>query len=162
VHSVALTGERPHQPLALRIAVLLHRGELDRELAEGRRPDGDPALALRARQLGSAAVQRRLACALVRIVDVAGCRPRRDAAAPLDRDAVVESRALLLQLAERLVAPEPPNPRGVAMVSHLITDGAGPLYTDGTSPFRREPSPRTLWEECRAAVVAMDRLRPSG
>ena len=124
--------------LLLRIGVRMHRAWLDSQLAEGRRPDSDPALAERARQLTSETMRHRLSRALLRIVDVAARtpRPRRSAAAPLDRGAVLEARALLIQLAQRLEAEDAVNPRGVAMVARLITDGTGPLYAPGT-PLRQ-------------------------
>ena len=151
----------PVKPLLLPLAVRVHRAWLDGQLAEGRRPDSDPELALRARQLTSEEMRHRLSRALLRIVDVANRtpRPRRTAAAPLDRSAVLEARALLIQLAQRLDAEDSVNPRGVAMVSRLITDGAGPMYAPG-HPIRMERPRTRLWDELRAALVGMDRLQP--
>jgi hypothetical protein len=147
--------------LLLRVAVRTHRAWLDRQLAEGRRPDSDPELALRARQLTSEGVRHRLASALLRCVDVAGRKPRRRSpAAPLDRRAVLEASALLIQLAQRLDAKDAVNPRGVAMVKQLITDGCGPLYAAGT-PFMETRTRPRLWDELRAALVGLDRLQPS-
>jgi len=50
------------------------------------------------------------------------------AAVPLSRRVVVHWRESLLGVAERLERPEPVNPRGVARVLMLLTDGSGPLY----------------------------------
>ena len=45
-----------------------------------------------------------------------------------DRSVVREAREAILGLAERLEAPAPVNPRGVALARVLLTDGVSPLY----------------------------------
>lgn len=50
---------------------------------------------------------------------------------PVRRDAVIEARAELGSLAAALRANGECQPRGVALVQILITDGAGPLYGRG-------------------------------
>jgi len=57
---------------------------------------------------------------------------------PLSRRAVLSAREGLLGLAERLESPDPVNPCGVARVLVLLTDGTGPLYTQGTADRLRE------------------------
>jgi hypothetical protein len=109
--------------------VRLHRASLDRELATGSRPLGD-ARVLRAGQLAGPARRRQLARSIRRLVadasrpTVRGFSP----AVPVERAAVERCREGLLGIAERLERPEPANPCGVARVSVLLGDGAGPLY----------------------------------
>ena len=112
------------------LRVRLHRGRLDRELADG----GDPAACaergLRAKQLVAATTRRRLAHSL------RGAVADADApyavvfysAVPVCRRAVAPWREGLLGLADRLEHAETLNPCGVARVGVLLTDGAGPLY----------------------------------
>jgi hypothetical protein len=82
---------------------------LDRQLAEGARPEQSPALAARALQMTSMAFRRDLAASL-----------RRIPAAPAAQE--------LRELARRLTAPGPVPVRGVAIVAELLADGGGPLY----------------------------------
>ena len=117
----------------LRLQVLVHRGRLDRLLAEGRSPATDPQLAMRAGQLARPAVRARLAASL------------RDAVCSLDDSALAQYlrpevpvaaasvRACAREiddLARALTGPSP-RVRGVAIVRGLLTDGAGPLYDGG-------------------------------
>jgi hypothetical protein len=110
--------------------VQLHRGRLDRQVADGFGPDPVEDRALRARQLAATRARRRLARSLrARVKDAE--RPaaiRMSAAVPLCRRAVLPWREGLLGLAERLERPVPVNPAGVARVLVLLTDGTGPLY----------------------------------
>ncbi len=46
----------------------------------------------------------------------------------LDRRAVLEARPQVLEIASRLEDGAPTDPRGVAMVHELLTDGSSPLY----------------------------------
>jgi hypothetical protein len=50
-----------------------------------------------------------------------------------DPEGVVRWREALLGIAERLERPAPMNPRGVARVTLLLTEGTGPLYTSDPS-----------------------------
>lgn len=129
VFTQALVAQPPG--LRDRIAVRFRAFELDRALADGAPPEGDAALALRARQLTGARRRRRVARELHRVVrDARGpvalgvrqpairlpvCR-RKVAAADLER------------LARRLLAPAHVAARGVAQARLLLVDGAGPLY----------------------------------
>jgi hypothetical protein len=47
------------------------------------------------------------------------------------RAAVREARPLLLMLPATLRGREPVDPRGVAALTNLLTDGASPVYTHG-------------------------------
>jgi hypothetical protein len=123
-----------HRPApVLRLQVLVHRGQLDRLLAEGRDPATDPRLAMRAAQLARPAVRARLAASL------------RDAVCSLDDSALAQYlrpeapvaaasvRACAQEIDELARALTSANPRvqGVAIVRGLLTDSAGPLYDGG-------------------------------
>jgi hypothetical protein len=55
--------------------------------------------------------------------------PRITSAIPVRRKAVIAWCEALLGIADRLESPAAVNPRGVARVLTLLTDGGGPLYT---------------------------------
>jgi hypothetical protein len=127
-------GSRPQNTgptLATKLNVLTHHWSLDRRLAEGERPDGDPALELRASQLTSEKARRRLAGSLRRTVELAPEPMRPGSTAPLDRWAVLADRDRLIEIANRLDSSQPVGVRGVAMISDLLSDGASPLYAPG-------------------------------
>jgi hypothetical protein len=104
--------------------------ELDGRLSAGANPDSSALLSLRAMQLQSPANRRRLA---------GGFRGRlsasRRAAHPIDRHvplARAEIRRfaeLIEELADRLDAPDPADPQGIARASLLLREGNSPLYT---------------------------------
>lgn len=124
---------------------------LDRELADGVSPEATPDLAARAIRLTSTEFRRDLAASLQRILAAAGIPavearartgtgPALPAAAnsplaaarqphiPVHRTRVSRSAPALTELAGHLIQPGPVPVRGVAMVSQLLADGAGPLY----------------------------------
>lgn len=124
---------------------------LDRELAEGASPEATPDLAARAIRLTSTEFRRDLAASLQRILAAAGipavqARARTGAGPalpavvnpplgaarqphiPVQRTRVSRSAPALTELAGYLIQPGPVPVRGVAMVSQLLADGAGPLY----------------------------------
>jgi len=112
---------------------------LDRELAAGASPETGPRLAARAVQLTSMTARRALAASLRRILAAAGdpaavtvitARPAR---LPLARAQIRQSAGPLAVLADCLAAPGPVPAQGVAMVSRLLADGAGPLYRRANS-----------------------------
>jgi hypothetical protein len=118
---------------------------LDRQLADGTPPEASAILAARAMTLTSAGYRRALAASLRRMLAASGApqsRPLSLTAArpagaalrpyvPLRRDRIAGSAAELAGLAERLAARGPVPARGVALVSQLLADGAGPLYRTG-------------------------------
>ena len=70
-------------------------------------------------------------------------------ASPLDRAAVRETRAQLLELAARLCdLSRPVAPRGVLLVDRLLLDAAGPLYGKG--------APRALRLAIGRALAALE------
>jgi hypothetical protein len=112
-----------------RLAARWHYASLDRELAAGASPDGDPARALRAHRLVGARARRDLVLAIERILrEASGPAPRRTAEAPICRRNVREAQGQLQRLADRLAAG-PVDARGVALAQALLTDSAGPLYS---------------------------------
>jgi hypothetical protein len=114
---------------------------LDRELAEGARPEASVSLAARATQLTSTPFRHDLAASLRRILVAAGREEAersssatpafgvsRSVRVPLGSTRVGQSAEPLAELASRLLEPGPVPVRGVAMVTELLADGTGPLY----------------------------------
>ena len=128
---------------------LLARGlaaGLDRQLADGVRPEANALLAARAMVLTSVKYRRGLAANLRRMLVASvspEARPRLMAASrsagaarqphvPLRRDQIARSASELAELASSLVTQGPVPARGVAMVSQLLADAGGPLYRTGS------------------------------
>jgi hypothetical protein len=117
---------------------------LDRQLADGARPEASPILAARAMFLTSAGFRRALAASLRRILSASASasadgrqRPSpmgvaRRPYVPLRRDRIARSASELAGLAGFLAKQGPVSARGVAMVSQLLADGGGPLYRAGS------------------------------
>jgi hypothetical protein len=117
---------RPWHRLAARAAA----ARLDRQLAAGTAPETSARLAARAMALTSAKARRDLAASVHRILAAARLAPAaaRPARLPLNRAQITQSAVPLATLAACLIAPGPLPAQGVAMVSHLLADGTGPLY----------------------------------
>ena len=139
---LALRRLRPwHHVLARGLAV-----SLDRQLAEGARPEANALLAARAMYLTSIEYRRVLAAGLRRILAASlspEVRPRlalarasagaaRQPHVPLCQGRIAGSAAELARLACCLAEPGPVPAQGVAMESQLLTDGGGPLYRMGS------------------------------
>jgi hypothetical protein len=119
---------------------ILARGRaarLDRKLAEGASPEASVSLATRAAQLTSTQYRHDLAASLRRILVAAGAPARpatpafgvsRPVRVPLGSTRIGRSAEPLAVLASLLLEPGPVPVRGVAMVTELLADGAGPLY----------------------------------
>ncbi len=110
-----------------RLRVFFGGNELDRRLASGVRPEESVALELRAQELITRRTRTELGQSLRRTAR------QRDPAlsltrAPVRRQAVAESGDLLLEVADRLLAPAPVAVSGVAKVRVLLSDGCGPLF----------------------------------
>jgi hypothetical protein len=135
--------------------------QLDRALADGASPESSVSLATRAARLTSTKFRRDLATSLRRIlltaalpaipagvatsrVPLAAAHPLR---APLRSGRISQSAPLLAELASRLLEPGPVPVRGVAMVTELLTNGAGPLY--------REAAPGDLADLAARAADAL-------
>jgi len=112
---------------------------LDRELAAGASPETSPRLAARAVQLTSMTARRDLAASVRRILAAAGepaavtVMTARPAHLPLARAQIRQSAGPLAALADCLAAPGPVPACGVAIVSQLLADGAGPLYRQASA-----------------------------
>jgi len=118
---------------------------LDRQLADGVRPEMSAVLAARAMVLTSVRYRRGLAASLRRMLTASmspQARPRLMAASrsagaarqphvPLRRDRIAGSASELDELARSLAGQSPVPAQGVAMVSQLLADGGGPLYRAG-------------------------------
>jgi hypothetical protein len=92
------------------------------------------------------------------VADVDRPLRRGGAAVAIDRPAVAEAAASLLQVAERLRAPEPLPQEGMRLVRALVTDGAGPLYA--RSAHRSEYPPGTLGRFAKTILVVCDHRVP--
>ena len=110
---------------------------LDRELAAGASPEASARLAARAIQLTSMRFRRDLATNMQRILMTAAgpaaVMPSSAAVVssprlPLSRAQISQLAGPLATLAVRLAAPGPIPVQDVAMASHLLADGTGPLY----------------------------------
>ena len=122
---------------------------LDRQLADGARPEASAILAARAVFLTSVEFRRGLAASLRRILAAAAAVPAspdagprlaagpsaafaRQPFLPLRRDRIARSAPELAGLAGYLTEQGPVPAQGVAMVSQLLADGGGPLYRAGS------------------------------
>ena len=146
---------RPASPsLAVRIYTRLHRGQLDRQLAEGADPASSAELELRARQLGSAAERARIAHALVEALgDARRGEPVTLRTRP-QREVVRDAADDILALALRLRHGQPVAPHGVARAARLADDRRGPMYRHDAGD---------LHEAVRSALSALDAGRePAG
>ncbi len=121
-------GDPPRLTAAL--SARLRAPWLDRQLATGAAPWRTPALAARALQLTSERNRRAVARSLERIVESSerSSAGRITAAVPVCRCEVREARPLILTIASRLRAGAPVHARGIAQLTALLSDGAGPFY----------------------------------
>lgn len=119
----------------LRWRVWLHRVSLDRRLARGDDDADEPALELRAQQLGTLRLRRGLADSLESTIERAAGPPRpASSQAPVNWMAIRALQPLMLTLVEELRAPGPVRVQGVALARALLIDGGSPLY----APCERE------------------------
>lgn len=126
-----------------RVLASFRAASLDRELAGGASPESSASLAARAAWLTSSQVRRDLAASVRGILATAGepvaavwprspIGPARAPRVPVRTSRVSRSAPLLAEVNSRLLQPGPVPVRGVAMVSHLLADGAGPLYREAS------------------------------
>ena len=119
--------------LALRARVFLSRRRLDQGLARGDQPTASPALALRAAQLVRPKYRADLATDLERLVEESQSGSSfLSARAPFEYAEVLAARTELLATADALRSAAAVEPRGVAMLTTLLTDATSPLYMPGT------------------------------
>jgi len=121
-----------------RMAARCRAPQLDRELAGGTSPEASASLAARAMRLTSMQFRRDLAASVQRILVAAGQPPAVLPSPPVAghppyvaicRARISQSAPLLAELVGHLAGPDPVPVQGVAMVSQLLADGAGPLYS---------------------------------
>jgi len=127
----------------------LGRMELDRRLAAGANPLASPALARRAAMLLTQRSRRRLASGLEKVVlEAERPQPRFSAAVPVQRGAVLGARSELFLLAAALRSAPDPEPRGIATVAVLLSDGGGPIFMEHPPNALRDSARRaTMWVE---------------
>ncbi len=125
----------PFAPLVARVRSF----GLDRDLAQGVDPSRTPAHTARARQLTSDRTRKYLARGLERIAEepTTGRRYTSNAVNP-SRASVRATRPQLVELSARLRTADNVDPRAVAALRGLLTDGAGPLYNDGNVELLRQ------------------------
>jgi hypothetical protein len=125
---------------------------LDAKLAAGCFPDSRRLLAARARVLVSRVARQTLARDWEHLLEVARTRPVTvDCRAPMCRDRVLAAEPDIQQLLVALRVPLPVPVRGVAMASHLLTYGTGPVYNC-----------RSAVNLCAALHEAIGRMDPFG
>jgi hypothetical protein len=102
---------------------------LDRKLATGWSPESHPLLAARAQVLVTPVERQKLAHLWADLIAQAGRPPGlRGPRAPINREGILDNESLIRTLLGLLVAPTPGQVRGIASLSSLLSDGAGPLY----------------------------------
>jgi hypothetical protein len=114
--------------LAVRLYVALFRTTLDRALARGEDPVTRRTLAVRAGQLASPRGRARVITALERAFAAARAPRALTSAVAPDPTAIRANRSALLDLFDRLRAPDPVAAAGVARILVLLRDGCSPLY----------------------------------
>jgi len=137
----------------LRASVRLQRHRLNGLIARGVERPGEAALALRELQLTAPREREKAAKGIERVL-VETDQPRYGltASLPIHRAAVAVARPALRQLASKLRSDEAVDPRGVALASRLLTDGASPVYLP--SPEDRGDR-EGLYRETRRALIAL-------
>jgi hypothetical protein len=129
-----------------RLKAATGRTSLDRSLARGADPDTCRELACRAHVLRGWRVRHAFADGIERIVhDAEYPDPRYSARAPVAREEVLAARSDLLRAAQALRAEPPAGARGIAEVALLLTDGAGPLFTEHPAGTLREAASRAAF-----------------
>jgi hypothetical protein len=117
-----------------RMAAQFTPSRLDRALAAGAPPEASAVLALRARRLASPHLRLVYARSLQRLLRSADAPSSmlsaHTSAVRLDRVRAAHDELELL--VARLTARAPVSSRGVALVSVMLGDGAGPLYSPGS------------------------------
>lgn len=122
---------RARRDWSIRLALLsrIHAGELDRQIAAGADLQSSPLLAARARSLVGARSRRHLAAGMTRVLkSTERSGYGLSAAVAPDRREVLAARVVIGTLERRLRSSAPVDPRGVAVLQRLLTDGASALY----------------------------------
>jgi hypothetical protein len=112
----------------LRVMSRLCATSLDRKLADGCLPESHPLLAARAQVLTTRVERQKLAfqwADLVSHAQNADFRPNR---VPINRNVIMANEQRIRALLDILISQTPGHIRGIAQMSDLLSDGAGPLY----------------------------------
>ncbi len=129
------TGRRGHTRRSVRayVTARLRAARFDRALAVGVPAPAGSALAAHAARLTSVAERHAVARALRRAVRDANddTRATRSGRVPMHRANIAAAETLIDEVTLRLHAPHPVNPRGMARLRQLLSDGTGPLYRHG-------------------------------
>ncbi len=113
----------------VRLMARLVASYLDHQLARGRSPEESRLLGARAQVLVSPVMRFTLAEMWSHTLDQARRPPvMRSPKVPMNRDSIIASGEEIQAMIEALLAPAPVSVRGPAMVSWILSDGAGPLY----------------------------------
>ena len=135
--------------LLTRFRTWREREALDSELAAGADPQQSLELRLRASQVTVPPARRRAAAALEEVVDraeVYGPAPKPPV--PLRTQAVIDARAGLLGLAQRLRDDEAVGVRPAAAANHLLSSPDSPLYSHSAT--------ESAWDIARRASIEID------
>lgn len=128
-----IDGQTDWRPsLRTRLAARLRAGQLDAKLAVGApTPPGSP-IAVRAATLTSASEREAIAHTLRRAVrDAEDSRLVFSSRIPLHRKNIADAEPVIDAITLRLHSPLPVSARGMARLTRLLRDGAGPLYAYG-------------------------------
>lgn len=142
--STLSAASTPVRQRFLSMRAQLSAARLDRELAEGARPDTDPLLRERARRLQCRESRQRLALGLDRAVDQVQRPLLYRANSPAHSAAVREAASTLQLLIRRLRGPHPVSPEGVARLEILLTDSNGSFYNPDGEPDLRTAAQAVL------------------
>lgn len=143
--------------LKTRLRVRLHAHSLDRELAEGVDPEANPMLSARAEQLTTAAHRAKLAAQIDQVIDMAErTSVVNSAELPLDRPEVIEARAWLLQLRDRLASEDAVTAQGVAMTMWLLRNRESPVFAPVGIGEESERQHGTLVPRVQAALAVLE------
>jgi hypothetical protein len=142
-------GRETHPPLARvrvrdRFVARFQANRLDEMLASGVAPSTEPALAWRARILTGHATRDSLASEVRAVLRAAYAGNRHYAQVAPRRAAVIDAGAELEAIVHRLMSRGEVDPRGVAQVRLMLTDGSGPLHHRAATETLRAVSRRAL------------------
>jgi hypothetical protein len=113
--------------LCVRFGARVRAGSLDRALIAGADPASSTLLAARAVALSSPGTRDLIATGLERLIEAA-CGPQRRWCAVGRGDSILANAPEIRRLVAALRGDAPLKARGVAIVSDLLSDGAGPAY----------------------------------
>jgi 6-phosphogluconolactonase (cycloisomerase 2 family) len=137
-----------HSRMRERLKARVWRTRLDRELARGAPPAADPALSMRAQQLGELRSRRDLAKAVWSVIEESRRETRRGlwtTRVHIPRTDIRSATDELGEIAVRLVAPGPVRVLGIARVRLLLIDGVGsPLYSSNAPMGLRDAAAHAL------------------